>query len=183
MERNGTDLLSQQRVACLCAAFGEQRPRRLAYGAGAGLAREQSLQCPSRSQWALPLLHPGGTSPAGCHPPGLPGVITESKPVLLATPQAHTQRDGLLGQGTVTLFGKPAHREDGGLVSQRSLLPELEFRPFLYSTGRVSAWLLHTPWCRSPLFMQLSTQIWSQRSNKPAARQPLVSVLQLFLSL
>lgn len=157
----------------------------------AGLPMGQALGWPGSkacsahpgSQWALPLLHPGGTSPAGCQPPGLSGVVTESKPVLLATPQAHTQRDGLLGQGTVTLFGKPAHREDGGLVSQRSLLPELEFRPFLYSTGRVSAWLLHTPWCRSPLFMQLSTQIWSQRSNKPAARQPLVSVLQLFLSL
>ena len=38
----------------------------------------------------------------------------------------------MLGQGTVTLFGKPADREDSGLVSQRTILPELEFRLLYY---------------------------------------------------
>ena len=59
-------------------------------------------------------------------------LITKSKVVLLATQQVNKSRDALLGQGIVTLFRKPANREDGGLVSQRTLLPELEFRLLLY---------------------------------------------------
>ena len=31
----------------------------------------------------------------------------------------------MLGQGTVTLFRKPADREDGGLMSQRNILPRV----------------------------------------------------------
>lgn len=44
--------------------------------------------------------------------------VTESKLKLLATQQTSKSRDELLGQGLVTLFGKPADREDGGLLSQ-----------------------------------------------------------------
>ena len=54
--------------------------------------------------------------------------VTESKLVLLATGHANKLRDEVLGQRIVTLFGKPADREDGGLVSQRTILPKLEFR-------------------------------------------------------
>ena len=36
------------------------------------------------------------------------------------------------GQGIVILFGKPADREDEELVSQKTILPELEFRLLLY---------------------------------------------------
>ena len=41
----------------------------------------------------------------------------ESKLLLLPTWQANKQ-----GQGTLTLFGKPADQEDGGLVFQRTIL-------------------------------------------------------------
>ena len=58
--------------------------------------------------------------------------VTKSKLVLLAARQASKSRDELLGQGIAILFEIPADREDGGLVSQRTILPELEFRPLLY---------------------------------------------------
>ena len=47
--------------------------------------------------------------------------------------------DNLLGQGIETVFGNPADGEDGGLVSQRAILPELEFRLLLYYKGRESS--------------------------------------------
>ena len=56
-------------------------------------------------------------------------VVTESRLALLTTQQANKLRDKLLGQGVATLFRKPA---DHGLVSQRTILPELEFRLLLY---------------------------------------------------
>ena len=56
----------------------------------------------------------------------------ESKFELLAPRQADKSRDKLLGQGIVTLFGKPANQEDGGLMSQRSISPEFEFRLLLH---------------------------------------------------
>ena len=58
--------------------------------------------------------------------------VTEFKCILLTTQQANKSRDELWRQGRVTLLGKPADREDGGLVSQRTILPELEFRLLLY---------------------------------------------------
>ena len=58
-------------------------------------------------------------------------VVTESKLRLLITWQANKSRDELLGQGIEILFRKPADREDGGLVSQRTILPQLELRPLL----------------------------------------------------
>ena len=36
-----------------------------------------------------------------------------------------------VGQGTVTLFGKPTDQEDVRLVSQGTILPELDFRILL----------------------------------------------------
>ena len=56
--------------------------------------------------------------------------VTESKLVLLAARQANKLRGESLGQGMVTLFGKPADQGDG-LVSQRTILPEIEFRLLL----------------------------------------------------
>lgn len=58
--------------------------------------------------------------------------VTESKLILLATQQDNKLRDKVLGQAIVTLFTKPANRENGGLVSQRNILPELEFGLLLY---------------------------------------------------
>ena len=57
--------------------------------------------------------------------------VTESKLILLAAQQANKLRDELLGQGIVTWFRKPADQEEGGLVSQKIILPELEFMLFL----------------------------------------------------
>ena len=51
--------------------------------------------------------------------------VTESKLVLLTVQQAGASRDEVLGQGITTLFRKPADRENGALVSQRTNLPEL----------------------------------------------------------
>ena len=61
-----------------------------------------------------------------------PQFVTESKRVLLTAQQGNKSRDALLGQGIATLIEKPADREDGGLMSQRTILPELEFRLLLY---------------------------------------------------
>ena len=60
------------------------------------------------------------------------GPVTESRLVLFAARQASKSRDEVLGQGIEALFRKPADREDGRLVSQRTILPELEFRFLLY---------------------------------------------------
>ena len=62
----------------------------------------------------------------------LSDIVTESKFILLIKCQASKLKDEMLGQGIVTLFGKPADREDSGLVSQRTILPELEFRLLYY---------------------------------------------------
>lgn len=73
-------------------------------------------------------------------PPPQPGIlcqcrddsVTESKVVPLAARQANKSRDALLGQGIVISFKRPADQEDGRLMSQRTILPVLEFRPLLY---------------------------------------------------
>ena len=57
--------------------------------------------------------------------------FTESKVLLLTTRQASKSRDEVLGQGIVTLLGKTADGEGRGLVSQRTILPKLEFRLLL----------------------------------------------------
>ena len=49
--------------------------------------------------------------------------VTESKLVLLTAGQANKSRGEVLGQGIATLFGKTTDQEDGGLVSQRTILP------------------------------------------------------------
>lgn len=56
--------------------------------------------------------------------------LTESKLVLLTAQQANTLRDEMLRQGVVTLFGKTEDQEDGEVLSQRTVLPELELRLF-----------------------------------------------------
>ena len=61
--------------------------------------------------------------------------VTKSKLVLLTTQQANKLRDELLGQGIVILFWKPEDWEDGGLLSQRTILPELKFRLFYTKRG------------------------------------------------
>ena len=57
---------------------------------------------------------------------------TKSRFILLTAQQASTSRSKLLGQGIVTLLEKPVDREDGRLVSQGTVLPELEFGFLLY---------------------------------------------------
>ena len=58
--------------------------------------------------------------------------VTKSKLILLVAQRANKSRDRLLGQGMTNLLRKPADREDGGLVSQRTIVPELELRLLLY---------------------------------------------------
>ena len=53
--------------------------------------------------------------------------VTESKFILLITCQANTLRDKVLGQEIANLF-----RQDGGVVSQRTILPKLQFKLLLY---------------------------------------------------
>ena len=57
---------------------------------------------------------------------------SKSKLVLLTTRQANKWKDRLLGPRIVILFRKPAGQEDGGLLSQRTIFSELEFRLLLY---------------------------------------------------
>ena len=52
-------------------------------------------------------------------------LVTKSMLRLLAAYQVNKSREELSGQERVTLFGKPADQEDGRLVSQRIILPEL----------------------------------------------------------
>lgn len=51
---------------------------------------------------------------------------------LLTVQQTNKSRDMVLGQGVETLSEKPANGEDGGLLSQRIIFPELEFRLLSY---------------------------------------------------
>lgn len=60
------------------------------------------------------------------------------------TAQVRKSRDQLLAQGIATLLGEPEDQEDGGLVSQRATLPELEFGLLLHEKGRGYGWLLQT---------------------------------------
>ena len=47
----------------------------------------------------------------------------------------------MLKQGIETLFEKPTHQENGELVSQRTVFPELEFRLFFMLKGEgVKSW-------------------------------------------
>ena len=57
------------------------------------------------------------------------------KLVLLATRQVNKSRSKLLGQGRVTLFGKPAYTGDSGLVTQTTTFPELGLS-FFYGTKK-----------------------------------------------
>ena len=60
---------------------------------------------------------------------GLPGkIVTEFKLILLATCQANKSGDEVLGQRTVTLFGKPAGQEN----SPKNHLNHLESRPLIH---------------------------------------------------
>ena len=58
--------------------------------------------------------------------------ILQSKLVLFATRQASKLRDDLLEKGIVTLYRKLVDRVNGGLMHQKTILPELEFRLLLY---------------------------------------------------
>ena len=51
---------------------------------------------------------------------------------LLTAQQASESRVKALEQGIVISFRKPVDGEDGGLMSQRTILPELEFKLLLY---------------------------------------------------
>ena len=59
-------------------------------------------------------------------------IITKSKIVLLTISQANKSREEVLGQGIVTLFRKPEDKEDGRLLSQSTILLELESRLFFF---------------------------------------------------
>ena len=67
-------------------------------------------------------------------------LLTNSKLILLTTQQGIKLREKLLGQETLTLFRKPADWEDGGPVSWRTVLTNLEFRLLLYQKGE--RWLV-----------------------------------------
>ena len=59
------------------------------------------------------------------------------------TAQAKKPEDKL-GQGIVTLFRKASDQEDGRLVSQTTIFPELELRLFSYWKRKACGWLLQT---------------------------------------
>ena len=61
--------------------------------------------------------------------------VTEPKLVLLATGQANKSGYELLEQGITILIGKLADGEDGRLASQKTIFPQSEFWPRLYTRG------------------------------------------------
>lgn len=64
-------------------------------------------------------------------PSSVLSIVIESKLVLLTTGQENKLRQ-VLGKAIMNLSGKPANQEDGGLMPQRTTLPELESRLLLY---------------------------------------------------
>ena len=58
--------------------------------------------------------------------------VTSESSFCCCTTGPNKSRDKLLRQGIVTLFRKPAEQKDSGLVSQRAILTELEFRLLSY---------------------------------------------------
>ena len=90
------------------------------------------MPCGQQASLKCLLSGPVGGAPRESSRAGPPGLAIESKIVLLIAKQANKSRDKLLGQGIVTLFGKPADGEDSGLLSQRTVFPELQLRLLLY---------------------------------------------------
>ena len=76
--------------------------------------------------------------------------VTKFKFVLLAAWQANKSKDKFLEQGVAALFRRPALWENGGLMFQRTIFPELEVKPLFYWKGRGCIWLLQTSWCLNP---------------------------------
>ena len=79
---------------------------------------EGSSTCPAVGSHQI---LPGLRSISGNEAEGILGNVTEPKPALLATGQANKSGDELLGQGITTLIGKLADREDGRLVSRKTV--------------------------------------------------------------
>ena len=71
------------------------------------------------------------------------GSVTKSKLILITMrPANKKERDEMLGRGIATLSRKLADREDGGLVSQRTIISTLGFRLLLFQEGKGCGWLL-----------------------------------------
>ena len=81
--------------------------------------------------------------------------VGQSKLVLLATWQVNNWRDELSGQGTETLFGKPADWEDGGLVSQRTIFFELRVQ----ASEKGGGWLVVADFLVQESFVLAAVQV------------------------
>ena len=68
----------------------------------------------------------------------------QSKLPLLTVRQTDKSRDKLLWQGMVTFFGNSADLEDGGLISQITILPKLELRHCVTKREERGEWLVVT---------------------------------------
>ena len=77
------------------------------------------------------------------------------------------------GQGVVTLFGKTEDQEDGEVVSQRTVLPELELRLFYTKRGGGVA-----DCCKFVLAPGSCIYVWSQCTIN-LQQDKCYSVLQL----
>ena len=96
-------------------------------------------------------------------------IVLESKLVLLTAWLVNKLRDELLGQGIVTLLVKSSDSEDGGLVSQRTIFPKLEFWLFYSEKGGSVAGCCQLPGARILCTCSCpdrSGNVFPQTSNK-----------------
>ena len=118
--------------------------------------------------------------------PGIQWWLWETPWALLGSAEEHKQKGGVgggehkweqkdqavapvanvtqskLAQLTAQSADKPAIREEGELMSQRTILPKSEIRLLLDWKGRRCGWSLQTSWCQNPLFLWLAS---SRRSG------------------
>ena len=119
---------ARTRVPCIGRQILNHCATREALAYFSTLSEQKNVTCCiSKKKKDVPAIRPSATAAASL------GILAaKSKLILLTARQANKLRDELWGQGIATLFRKPADRENGGLMSQRTILSELEFRLLLY---------------------------------------------------
>ena len=91
-------------------------------------------------------------------------LVNGNVPTLLSSPNSNCSphnrskaKKQAVGARNSDFIQKASRWRDGGLVSQRTILPELEFRLLLHLKGRGCGRLTPASWCQNPSLLQLST--------------------------
>ena len=97
-----------------------------------GLDYGQSGSQPWKEQCSLGFSADRTPGFGSCGNWGIQASVSPSLSLYCSPLNTNKWRDRLLGPRIVILFRKPADQEDGGLLSQRTIFSELEFRLLLY---------------------------------------------------